>query len=155
VSTPITAAATAAPSAATTAPGTGAATSATGSSTAGGGTSSSAVSAQENLFLKLMVSQLQNQDPLSPTDTSNYLSQLAQFTSLEQETNTANATQTLTTQSASSEALSLLGRTVSYTDPSGAPQHGQVTAINLSGASPTLTVGSTAGIAPSAVTGVS
>ena len=88
------------------------------------------------MFLQLMVAQLQDQDPLNPADTSNYLSELAQFTSLEQETNTANSTQTLTTQSASSEALSLLGRTVTYTDATGASQNGQVTAVDLSGLDP-------------------
>ncbi|MCK5088240.1 MAG: flagellar hook capping protein [Melioribacteraceae bacterium] len=38
-------------------------------------------------FLKLMIAQLQNQDPLSPMDGTEYAAQLAQFTSLEQLTN--------------------------------------------------------------------
>jgi len=109
----------------------------------------------DNTFLQLMVAQLQDQDPLNPTDTSDYLSQLAQFTSLEQETNTATATQQLETQNESSEALSLLGKTVSYTDSSGAAQSGQVSSIDLTGTSPTLTIGSNSGISPSQVTEVS
>ncbi len=40
----------------------------------------------ENDFLKLMMDQLQNQDPLSPSDPTQYLSELAGFSSLEQET---------------------------------------------------------------------
>lgn len=35
-------------------------------------------------FLKLLVTQLQNQDPLNPTDDTDFVAQLAQFTSLEQ-----------------------------------------------------------------------
>lgn len=36
-------------------------------------------------FLTLFVTQLQNQNPLDPTDNSEFMSQLAQFSSLEQE----------------------------------------------------------------------
>lgn len=35
-------------------------------------------------FLKLMVAQLQNQDPLKPMDSSEYVSQLATFSNVEQ-----------------------------------------------------------------------
>lgn len=108
-----------------------------------------------NTFLQLMVTQLQHQDPLSPTDSSQYLTQMAQFTALEQETNTATSTAQLATQNTSNEALSLLGKTVSYLDPTGALQTGQVNAIDLTGKTPTLTVGTATGIAPTAVTTVS
>ena len=126
-----------------------------GSGTPAGNSSTAGISAQENMFLKLMVTQLQQQDPLNPTDTSSYLTQLAQFTSLEQQTNTATATQTLTTQNASNEALNLLGKTVTYTDSTGSTQSGQVSAVTLAGSNPTLTVGTTAGISPTQVTTVS
>ena len=38
-------------------------------------------------FLKLLVTQLQNQDPLNPQDDTQFISQLAQFSALEQMTN--------------------------------------------------------------------
>ena len=38
-------------------------------------------------FLKLLVAQLQNQDPSNPTDGTQFMGQLAQFSSLEQMTN--------------------------------------------------------------------
>jgi flagellar basal-body rod modification protein FlgD len=109
----------------------------------------------DNTFLQLMVSQLKDQDPLNPTDTSDYLSQLAQFTSLEQETNTATATQQLATQNSSTEALNLLGHTVSYLDSTGETQSGLVSSIDLTGTTPTLTIGTATGVLPSAVTTVS
>jgi len=37
-----------------------------------------------NEFLKLLVTQLQNQDPLNPMDNSQFLTQLATFSSMEQ-----------------------------------------------------------------------
>lgn len=40
--------------------------------------------ANENTFLQLLVAQIKNQDPLQPTDGVQFLSQLAQFSQLEQ-----------------------------------------------------------------------
>jgi len=40
--------------------------------------------ANEQTFLKLLVSQLENQDPESPQDPMQFVTQLAQFTQLEQ-----------------------------------------------------------------------
>ena len=44
----------------------------------------------KDAFLLLLVTQLQNQDPLAPQDNGEYIAQLAQFSSLEQMTNVAN-----------------------------------------------------------------
>ena len=61
----------------------------TGSSAASGGSASSSTTGSapapsEEMFLTLLVSQLQNQDPLNPTDSTQFVSQLAQFSELEQ-----------------------------------------------------------------------
>lgn len=40
--------------------------------------------ANKNVFLQMLVAQIQNQDPLNPTDSSTFMTQLAQFSSLEQ-----------------------------------------------------------------------
>ncbi|MBZ5723569.1 MAG: hypothetical protein LAP87_01095 [Acidobacteriia bacterium] len=42
----------------------------------------------KNMFLQLMVAQLKNQDPLNPSDGTQFLAQLAQFQQLEQSVNT-------------------------------------------------------------------
>jgi len=41
----------------------------------------------ENMFLQLLVTQLQNQDPLNPTDSTQFVTQLAQFQQMEQSMN--------------------------------------------------------------------
>ena len=41
----------------------------------------------KNMFLQLLVAQIKNQDPLSPSDGTQFLSQLAQFQQLEQSIN--------------------------------------------------------------------
>jgi flagellar basal-body rod modification protein FlgD len=40
--------------------------------------------ANRDTFLKLLIAQIKNQDPLNPTDGTQFLTQLAQFSSLEQ-----------------------------------------------------------------------
>jgi flagellar basal-body rod modification protein FlgD len=42
--------------------------------------------ASENAFLQLFVAQLKNQDPTTPADPTQFVTQLAQFSSLEQST---------------------------------------------------------------------
>ena len=46
-------------------------------------TSTSTAPSQE-VFLQLLVAQMKNQDPMNPTDSTQYVSQLAQFSELEQ-----------------------------------------------------------------------
>ena len=41
----------------------------------------------KNMFMKLMVAQMRNQDPLNPTDGTQFVAQLAQFQQLEQSVN--------------------------------------------------------------------
>jgi len=57
------------------------------SSAAAAAASSAAASSQvpsEEMFLQLLVEQIKNQDPLNPTDSVQFVSQLAQFSELEQ-----------------------------------------------------------------------
>ena len=59
----------------------------TGSSAASTGTSqttSTTTVPSTDLFLQLLVAQIKNQDPLNPTDGTQFVSQLAQFSELEQ-----------------------------------------------------------------------
>lgn len=46
--------------------------------------------ANEDVFLQLLVAQLQNQDPDNPVDGTTFVTQLAQFTTLQEETQSAS-----------------------------------------------------------------
>ncbi len=50
-------------------------------------TASATPSVDKNMFLQLLVAQLRNQDPLNPTDGTQFVAQLAQFQQLEQSVN--------------------------------------------------------------------
>lgn len=45
--------------------------------------------ASENVFLQLLVAQLKNQDPEQPTDGTAFVTELAQFTTLQEDTESA------------------------------------------------------------------
>src|SRR5882672_7627045 len=61
-----------------------------------------------NTFLKLLTTQLQNQDPLSPLDTSQFTQQLVEFASVEQQVNMNTNLQTLISAQQSTESLQAL-----------------------------------------------
>ena len=66
-------------------------------------------------FLSLLVTQLQNQDPLNPTDSAEFTAQLAQFSSLEQLGNVNDNLKELHNFQASinnSQAVSLIGKEI-------------------------------------------
>jgi len=68
-------------------------------------------------FLKLLVTQLSNQDPLSPAEPTEFLGQLAQFTSLEQLVNVNDGLNILAisqTAATSAEMVSFVGREVTF-----------------------------------------
>ena len=60
----------------------------------------------EQMFLQLLVAQLQNQDPLNPTDSTQFVSQLAQFSELEQVMAIRTDTDTLTTDASAAASSS-------------------------------------------------
>lgn len=81
-----------------------------------------------NMFLTLMLQQLQNQDPTEPTSNTEWLSQLAQYSSLEQMTKMneglancgsyiSSMYQDMTANSEINQTLSLIGKEVTLIDP--------------------------------------
>jgi flagellar basal-body rod modification protein FlgD len=106
-------------------------------------------------FLKLLVGQLQHQDPMQPSDDNQFIGQMAQFSQLEQETNNAQTSTQIATMLSHAGALSLMGRTVSYIDDNKAMQSGVVEQVDVaSDGIATLTVGGKSGVTLAAVTQV-
>jgi flagellar basal-body rod modification protein FlgD len=135
-------------------------TSTTNSTNAASGTnsSSSSLPINENQFLQMLMTELQNQNPMDPnsSDPMSFVTELAQFTSVEQETDTAQNTSTLASGQSTASAVEMIGSTVNYTDPtSGATDTGTVQSVEITSSGPTLTINGAAGIAPSSVTEVS
>jgi flagellar basal-body rod modification protein FlgD len=71
--------------------------SSTGSTSSTSSSSTSAKGLGEDDFLKLLMTQLENQDPSSPMDDTQFISEMAQFQSLESSTNTEKAIEALNT----------------------------------------------------------
>jgi flagellar basal-body rod modification protein FlgD len=97
-------------------------------------------------FLKLLVEQLKNQDPLKPQDDSAFVAQLAQFSSLEQSMGINDRLDTLAAQNAglaNAQAVGLVGSTATVrgslvtVDGTGV---GVPVAFTLAGASASTTV---------------
>ncbi|MCM0081063.1 flagellar hook assembly protein FlgD [Geomonas sp. Red32] len=96
-------------------------------------------------FLKLFVTQLQNQDPLNPQDSSQFIGQLAQLTQVEQAYNTNTNLQSLLNQGTNGmtmSSVSMIGKTVEAPGSQVNLQSGSATSINfsLAGAADSLTV---------------
>lgn len=103
---------------------------------AGGVTPATQKTVSKDEFLRLFVTQLQHQDPLSPMDGSAFTAQLAQFSSLEQLTNIGESLKTMLAYQGSLQntlTANLVGRQVGFpgTDALGAPatKYGTVTAL--------------------------
>ncbi|HML27337.1 MAG TPA: flagellar hook assembly protein FlgD [Hyphomicrobium sp.] len=92
-----------------------------------------------NDFLQLMIAQLQNQDPLNPTDTNQFMSQIAQFSNVEQGINANSKLDQLLVNTNISQASTMIGLTITGTD--GTKGVVQSVRIDSSGSTAILTNG--------------
>jgi flagellar basal-body rod modification protein FlgD len=90
-------------------------TSTNGTTASSSTTSSSTAAAQQDRFLKLLVAQLKNQDPLNPMDNAEMTSQMAQMSTvegIEKLNTTLNSMVESVSNSQSMQAASLIGKNV-------------------------------------------
>jgi len=109
----------------------------------------------KDAFLKLLVAQLKHQDPMAPSTNQEWIGQMAQFSQLEQASNTAKDTSRIANQLGHAGALGLIGRTVTYTDADKNPVTGVVEQVDMGAdGKATLTIDGETGIDAALVTQV-
>jgi len=99
--------------------------------------------ADKDMFLQLLVAQMRYQDPMNPTDSSQFLAQSAQFTALEKMQDVADKTAQLFQAQVSFGASGFIGKTVSWSDSDGNTQTATVHGVTFGKDGPMLDVGST------------
>jgi flagellar basal-body rod modification protein FlgD len=107
----------------------------------------------KNDFLKLMVAQLQHQDPTNPMDDKEFMGQLAQFSTLEQITNMSQGLDQLSFSSQISQSIALIGHTIDYVRADGSTASGVAESTSVQDGKILIKVGSDE-IAPADVTNV-
>jgi flagellar basal-body rod modification protein FlgD len=108
----------------------------------------------ENSFLKLLVAQLQYQDPLSPTDSQAFVQEQAQFSQVEGLLNVQKSMTSLIATTQLSQDIDMIGKEVAFTNPDGSTAAGVVDGV-ITGSDGTvsLSVGGSS-VDPSTVVGI-
>ena len=95
-------------------------------------------------LLRIILTQLTYQDPLKPLENSEFVSQLAQFSQLQQTQSLNDQISSLLAAQSATQATSLLGRTVDVVSE-GTAIAGTVDSISFTSGQPTITLKTAAG----------
>ena len=94
-------------------------------------------------FLKLIAVQMKSQDPLNPMKDTEFISQMANFTSLEQMKNLTSSFQAFVSQQRAIDAQSYLGKTVTLLAGESGAVSGPVSGITFEEGMPRIVVNGT------------
>lgn len=111
-------------------------------------------SLDSDVFMQLLVTQLKNQDPSSPMNTNEMISQTTQLAMMEQLTEMTTTSTENFALSMRQTAAALVGQQASYYDAEGTEQTGLVTSVSFAQSVPQVTIGDKT-IPLDAVSGVS
>ena len=92
-------------------------------------------------FMRLLVTQLRNQDPSSPMDTNQMISQTTQLATMEKLTSMDTTAQEGFALQMRQAAAALIGHTVSYLDKTGTAQTGVASSVSYAGSVPIVSIG--------------
>jgi len=92
-------------------------------------------------FLKLVVAQMTNQDPLKPRTDTEFIAQMTQFTTLEQTKNMQSDIAQMRAQQQLLRGMSLLDRVVQVQSGDASPVTGVVKGLEMDGDNPKILIG--------------
>lgn len=96
-----------------------------------GGASKGAAGTGKDDFMKLLLAQLQHQDPLKPMEDQQFIAQVAQFNSLEEMTNMNKTLAAVLLSQQIGEASGLIGKAINAIGSDGKAVSGVVTAASV------------------------
>lgn len=92
------------------------------------------------LFMNLLVTQMQNQDPSSPMDTNAMISQFTELASMEKLNNMAETSEEGFSLQMRTAAAALIGQTVTYTGADGKDVTGMAKSVSYAAGVPTVNI---------------
>ena len=98
-------------------------------------------------LLKVMLTELTQQDPMKPVENKDFMAQIAQFSSLDASRQLNSSIEQLLKLQSLSQSVGLLGKTVDAQTATGFVT-GQVSALTTSGTEPQLTLQTAGGLVP-------
>ncbi|MGM0380900.1 MAG: flagellar hook assembly protein FlgD [bacterium] len=94
-----------------------------------------------NKFMKLLLEQLKNQDPMNPMSNEKFVGQMAQLTTLEKMNSLASDVDKLAKSKQSDKFMNLLGSHVNATTADNAQVEGQVRSVKFTEAGAEINIG--------------
>jgi flagellar basal-body rod modification protein FlgD len=91
-------------------------------------------------FLKLLVTQMTSQDPLNPQKDTDFIAQMAQFSSLEQTKTMESDLAAMKSQQDFTQAATLLGRKVQVQTGTATTDTGTVSSVQMAAGTPQLAI---------------
>jgi flagellar basal-body rod modification protein FlgD len=105
-------------------------------------------------FINMLVTQLENQDPLNPTSSQDLLTQVSDIGQLQSSDQMQTTLTALSQQSSIGAAASLIGKSVNGQDANGNALSGSVTSVQVTGGTVNLQLSGGSTLALSNVTSI-
>jgi flagellar basal-body rod modification protein FlgD len=94
----------------------------------------------QNDFLKLLVAQLKYQDPMKPTDSSQFMGEMAQFSTVQGVTSMGSTLDSMSHANEVSQGIAMIGKDITYEGLDGTIATGTVSSVAATGTGVTVHV---------------